>query len=137
MDAGGETLIELPPQGLTKATNDHVTRSIQWLLPSSHNIEPGGSGNPLPALRRALGYKPDLIFLLSDNITGQGIYAINQQKLLNEIERANTGAAKINTMQFIYPDPLALQGGRGTLERIAEQTGGLYSFISRERLNLR
>ena len=74
-------------------------------------------------------YKPQLIFLLSDNITGQGQYELNQQRLLDEIKGANTSNTKINTIQFLYPDPLARIGFKPTMQQISEQTGGIYKFI--------
>src|SRR5438046_2605605 len=78
---------------------------------------PRGLSQPFEALKRALSYKPDLLFILSDNITGQGKYEVDQKRLLAEIQAANRGGTKINTIQFLYPDRLSANGMKGTLER--------------------
>lgn len=132
----GEQVVEVPPPGLQPATAEMKSRAIEWIDPSSHNVVPAGKSNPVAAIQRALRYKPELIFLLSDNITGRGRYEIEQQDLLNEIKRANASNTKINTIQFIYPDPLEQVGLKGTMELIADQSGGLYKFISARELNL-
>jgi hypothetical protein len=133
----GDGTIEVPPPGLHPANAEIKSRVTAWIDPASHNVVTAGRGSPVGAIQQALRYRPELIFLLSDNITGQGQYEIEQQQLLNEIRRANTAGTKINTIQFIYPDPLERMGLKGTMELIAEQSGGLYKFISAKDLNLR
>jgi hypothetical protein len=53
------------------------------------------------------------------------------------VQRANSGNTKINTIQFLYPDPLAqVPGKQGTLEQISEMTGGIYKFVDASDLNI-
>ena len=86
---------------------------------------------------------PELIFLLSDNIDGQGIYESHQRTLLDEVARVNAPAvagggqrAMVSTIQFIDRPVVYGSGGKGTLELIAEQNGGLYRFISAEQVGI-
>lgn len=141
-----DKVIEVPPRGLNRADSKRKQMVIDWIDLSTYNVVPRGAGDPVQALQRALGYKPQLIYLLSDNITGKGKYSINQQTLLNEITRANRANTKITTIQFMYEDPLALAPGSSgglagpdarTLKKIADQTGGEHQFISAEDLGIR
>jgi len=134
----GNQVIEVPPPGFKRATGETKQQVISWIDLSNHNIIPQGKSNPVPALERALRYRPQLIFLLSDNITGSGAYAVDQRRLLNEIEQANKANTKICTIQFLYPDPLSQLGLPGTMELIAEENGGEdgYTFVSDEELGL-
>jgi len=137
---GDEALeVPVPRRGLKGATPRVKQKVIDWLDPAAGNIQPRGGTNPLPGLRLGLRYQPQLMFLLSDNITGGGTgatqFEIEQQRLLDEIERANTGHTRINTIQFLYPDPLAkVPGKRGTLEQISERTGGKHKFVDAAEL---
>ena len=54
-----------------------------------------------------------------------------------QAQKQSQNPAKINTIQFLNEDPLATVGRRGTLRRIAEETGGTHKFISERDLNLR
>ncbi len=130
----GDTVIEVPTPnlGFKRATSEIKQKVIDWIQLSSHNIVPQGTSNPIPALQRALQYHPQLIFLLSDSITGSGAYAVDQRRLLDAIKKTNTSGTKICTIQFIYTDPLANIGMKGTMQSIADQTGGKYQFVSPE-----
>ena len=83
------------------------------------------------------------MFLLSDNLTGGGQGAtkheIFQDDLMASIRKANkaTPAAKFNTIQFLYEDPLVRAGLKGTLQLIADETGGVSRFIGEEHLKLK
>ena len=95
------------------------------------------------AIVRALTYKPQLVFLLSDNLTGGGQGAtqheIFQDDLMDAIRKANDHKppAKFNTIQFLYEDPLVRAGLTGTLQLIADDSGGNYKFIGARDLNLK
>lgn len=132
----GDQVIEVPPPGFKDATGEAKQKVVDWIDLSNHNITPRGSSNPVPALERAMRYKPQLIFLLSDNITGRDQYAVDQRRLLAAIEKANTAGTKINTLQFLYPDPLAKIGLKGTMELIAQDSGGVYKFVDGRELGL-
>jgi hypothetical protein len=121
--------VEAPPTGLKKAIPSMKNQVIDWIK-LGQTVVAGGTAQPVAAIERALTYKPELLVILSDDITGTGVTQIDQQKLLDEIQRVNTANTKINTIQFLYPDPLAKYDGmKGTMQRIAEQTGGKYKFV--------
>lgn len=116
--------IEVPPRGLKPATAAVKARIIDWVSGSRGNIVPGGTSNPLAALAVGLRYRPDALFVLSDNITGRGRYEVDRRVLLDEIARLNADhRTQMHTIQFLYPDPLK------TLQRIAGEHGGSHRFI--------
>ena len=116
-----------------------------WLTLSNHRFKTGGSGSRFAeaAIVRALRYKPELIFLLSDHLGGSGAgsarYGLDPDALLASIHAQNDvqNPARINTISFVNSGPLAEAGLRGTLERIADETGGRYKTIGKRDLNLR
>ena len=127
--------VPVPRTGLKQATQATKETVSQWIDMSSGNIEPGGQATPVKAIREALRYRPELLVILSDDITGTGTHAIDQQRLLQEIERVNRGGTKINTIQFLYRDPLdGVPGKMPTLKLIAERTGGKYDFIDAQEV---
>ena len=132
----GDSLVEVPPPGLKKATSELKQQVIKWVDMDNGNIVPKGSSNPVKAIKLALRYKPQLVFLLSDNITGRAQYEMNQTRLLTEIKKANNGHTKINTIQFLYPDPLTKVGLKPTMELISESTGGVYKFVDGRELGI-
>lgn len=120
--------VELPPERRMKqATTAAKQQAAEWITLENGNIAPSGQSNPVEAIRLAISYKPDLIYILSDNITGSGQYAIDQKQLLELIDSVKQSRrateTRINTIQFLHPDPL------GTLKKIAEQNGGRYRFV--------
>lgn len=129
-----EPLEALRP-GLKPATSAMRARVFEWL--DSGRVVPQGKASPIEAVKRALSYEPDLVFLLSDNITGRGRYELSQSQLLAEVQRSNRAKTKINTIQFLYADPLGkVQGMRPTLEMISRQSSGLYNFVSGRELGI-
>ncbi len=110
---------------LTDANKQAV---MHWL--DGDDIVPRGQTNPVEAIKSALQLqpRPQLMFILSDNITGRGKYEVNRNELLDTVAKLNTPGvkgrkAKINTIQFLYPDPL------NTLRDIAKGHGGTYKFV--------
>ncbi len=133
----GKEFREVPPGGLQRANAANKQKVMQWIDLDNRNIYVFGSGDPTPALQQALAYKPDLVFLLSDDITGTKQYAVDRRRLIDSIKtvREKMGAnTKINTIQFLYKDPAEQWGERGTLELIALETGGRYTFVSEQEL---
>ncbi|HWB18886.1 MAG TPA: hypothetical protein VG711_01185 [Phycisphaerales bacterium] len=125
-----------PENSLMKATKEEKSKVEKWI---KDTIIPRGRSNPLEALRGALRLKPDVIFLLSTNITGSGEFEIDQKDLLAQLDELNPVSetngrrpVQINCVQFLDPDPL------GTLAKIAEAHGGKqgYRFVSRQDLGL-
>jgi hypothetical protein len=130
-------VIEAPPAGMQPATATNVRDTIAWMRPDQHNVVASGPTTPLPAIRQALRYRPDLMYILSDNITGYGQWFVEPDQLVSEIRQLDRdNRTVISTIQFLERDPLAATGQPATLERIADMTGGTYTFISRRYLNL-
>lgn len=134
----GDRVIEVPPSGIDakRATMQVKKQVLEWLDHYKNNYSLRGGSDPIKALQRALGYRPQLIFLLSDDITGQGKFEIDQWRLLEAIDEANEAGTKINAIQFIYEDPLVKAGLRGTMELIAERSGGVYKYVPESDLNI-
>ena len=94
---------------------------LRWV---HQEVVPRGRSNPLRALEMALAIQPDVIFLLSENITGAGPFEIEADRLLAALEDQNpvrpdgTEATAIKCIQFLEEDVL------GVLRQIAEVHGG-------------
>ena len=131
-----EALVVPPGERLIPATRDEKIRVFKWI---DDEVIPRDRSNPLAAIEHALSLDPDVIFMLSENITGSGQFEIDQEDLLALLDELNpvnpeTGRRKtqIKCVQFLYPDPL------GTLEKIAAEHGGEngYRFMSKQELGL-
>jgi len=131
----GEDAIEVPPRGLKRADQQTKQKVLRWIDPKAGNIVPAGQSNPVAAIELALRYKPQLMFILSDDITGRGRYEVDQHRLIQRVAEANKASTKINTIQFLYPDPVA-SFSKATLEIIAEQSGGMYKFLDARELGI-
>jgi len=134
-----EALIVPPAGRLTPGTADEKARVLSWIR-ASNNVIPEGRSNPIEAIKEALRLRPDVIFLLSENITGSGEFEIDQAELLSLLDRLNPihrasgrRMTQINCVQFLYPDSLE------TLKKIAEIHGGEkgYKFLDSEELGLK
>ncbi len=111
-----------------------------WIDLDAGHIRATGTSNPIEALELALDGmqpNPDVVFVLSTDITGLGEYEVDQSELLKLISRLNRDRTNrlrtvIKTIQFIEEDPLE------SLKKIAEQNGGLggYRFLSRADLGM-
>jgi hypothetical protein len=128
--------IEVPPYGLKQASPRMKRTAMQWIDPRSGHVVPHGQSNPLTAIKRALRYRPQLVYVLSDNITGAGRWEMDQRTLLSEVRKANVAGTKINTIQFLYDDPLVNIGMGRTLEKISNATGGRFKFVDARALGL-
>ena len=116
---------------LPLATAEQKRAVIRWM---HQEIVPRGRSNPLRALELALSLQPDVIFLLSENITGAGPFEIEADRLLAALDEQNPvlpdglrGTA-IKCIQFLEEDVL------GVLRQIAEVHGGpdAYNFVERD-----
>jgi len=86
-------------------------------------------------LRKALGYEPDIVFLLTDNLAAQQTGVQDDQTLLNQIAQANTAKAAIHTIQFLYQDASGDKSDRiPLLKQLAQQHGGQYTFVDAKDL---
>ena len=138
--------VETPPAGqLMRATDENKVRTLSWI---DENIIPSGRSSPLNAMERAMALTPEVIFLLSSNITGSGRYEMNPEALLAALDALNpvdplTGrrGTDINCVQFLDEDPLE------ALKLIARRHGGgddarsneadAYRFLNRSELGLK
>ncbi len=131
-----QAIMAPPTSGLVAATPRAKIRALKWV---EDNIIPRGRSNPVAAIELALKFKPDVIFLLSENITGSGEFEIDQADLLALLDTLNPTdpetsrrTTQINCVQFLYPDPL------DTLRKVAEAHGGPkgYKFLDARELGL-
>lgn len=128
--------LAVPPGRMMPAEPATVSRAVEWMR---RQVFPAGGSNPLPALKAALAMRPDLVFVLSSGITGEGEFEVSRGEILEALDRLNppisrTGRrrARIQCVQFLERDP------GGTLERIAERHGGpgAFRYLSRDDLGL-
>jgi len=131
-----DAVVVPPVDRLTPARARDRQAALEWV---GQHVIPGGRSSPVAALEAAMSLEPEVIFLLSENITGLGEFEIDQRDLLALLDRLNpvsaeTGrrAAQINCLEFLSRDPL------DTLRKIADAHGGPngYRFLSREELGI-
>jgi hypothetical protein len=132
----GDAVIVPPGGGLQPATPEALAEAVKWI---DARMIPTGRSNPLAAIEAAMRLKPEIIFLLSADITGAGEYEISERQLIEAVDRLNpkdpeTGIrpVRIQCVQFLDPDPA------GTLERLATDHGGAdgYRYLGRTELGL-
>jgi len=129
--------ITVPPRNsLRPATPHNISAVMEWIQ-TSGEVVPTGSSNPMTAIRTAMRLQPDVIYLLSENITGSGRYEVPPDELIAQLEKLNPvdprngrRRVQINCIQYLTKDSL------GTMRRIAEIHGGDdgYTFIERGRV---
>jgi len=123
------------PGGLVPATGRNKAAAIAWFDPARGVIKASGTTNPVDGLSQAFALKPDLIYLLSDDIRGKGTQEVVAAELLAQIDKLNRRNTQICTIQFVYDDP------KQTMRQIAEAntgTSGLasYRFVGPKELGL-
>lgn len=101
------------------ATDINRTLARQFVA----EMDARGGTDHMPALLKALSFKPEVLYLLTDAREPQLSAAE-----LNRIRIANGGRTRIHTIEF-GEGARALDGPRGNfLERLAEQNGGTYRY---------
>ena len=139
---GDKAVVVPPKRRLTPATEEDVARTIQWIRKS---VVPSGRSNPIEAIEEALDLKPEVVFMLSSNITGSGRYEVDLDALMGQLEDLNPAdpasgmrPTTINCIQFLDPDPLdalrEIASKHGTLGSDGRRSG--YRFLGREELGL-
>lgn len=114
--SGGEP-IEGPAKGLTWASDRWKRRYYKFI----EQVETDIKTDPRRSVKRALELVPDLIYLLSDG----GFDA----DIADQITKwAKASKIKINTLAYAW------ERGGGVLRQIAEQTGGIYRYVSEDQL---
>ena len=123
-------------QGFTAGIALQKARTLEAL----DKVHPEGISNPTKAIQVlfADAHPPDVVYILSQNITGTGRYELRREVLLQAVEKYNPAAGKaavgpkgealqlppavIHTIQYLYPDPLVQQGfAKATLEELVDQ----------------
>ncbi|MFM7807923.1 MAG: hypothetical protein ACKPEA_08315, partial [Planctomycetota bacterium] len=132
----GDAVVVPPGGALQPATPEALADAVKWI---DTRMIPTGRSNPLAAMEAAMKLKPEIVFLLSADITGAGEYEISERQLLDALDRLNPKDAetgirpvRIQCVQFLDPDPA------GTLERLATEHGGAdgYRYLGRAELGL-
>ncbi len=103
---------------LLYATDINRTLARQFI----QNVEPDGGTLHIPALERALSFKPDVIFFLTDAKHPQLSSAD-----LNEIRKLNGGKAKIHCIEF--GEGFRVTEGN-SLEKLSRQNRGSYRYYN-------
>ncbi len=109
--------LEGPGNALVWATTKNKQRYKKFI----DSVRAEGQTDPRWALQRALQLKPDLIYLLTDGV-------FSEQIAKNIIKWANANHVKINTIAYLR------EIGSKRLMEIAEQTGGVFRFVTEEQL---
>jgi uncharacterized protein with von Willebrand factor type A (vWA) domain len=109
--------VEGPAKELIWATDRNKKQNFDFI----DKVEARGQTDPRWAMQRALQLKPDLVYLLTDGVFANDI----ADKL---IEWAKLHKVKVNTIAYV------MESGGSVLRRIAEETGGVYRFVSEEQL---
>jgi hypothetical protein len=91
-------------------------------------IVPSGQTEPIPAVRIGLGYKPDVLFLLSDGDFGE-----DNKNIIRTIQQRNAKQqTTINTILFVYD---TMGEGERVLRTIAQSNGGVYKHVTEEDIH--
>ena len=136
-----EAVSSPPTDRMVPATPENLRRTMEWIQGA---VIPSGRSNPLRALKEAMDLEPEVIYLLSSNVTGSGNYAVDLDALLAQLEALNppdpdTGqrTVRIQCIQFLDPDP------SDALKKIAEihsggtdEEAGGFRFLGRSELGL-
>jgi hypothetical protein len=120
--------VPVPNRGWKFATGATKAAVQNWIDLKSGNLSPRGRTDPRRAIKLAMNYEPELVFLLSDNILGSGRFEINKEELVDFFKSIKHKVV-INTIQFLKRDRV--------LEEIARMKGGIPVFVADEDLGKR
>lgn len=104
------------PPSLWWGTDINRTLAYQFI----RSVTPDGGTAHMPALRKAIGYRPEHIFLLTD-----ADQPILSRPNLEEIRRLNKGRTQIHAIEFGEGGFLGIENHLG---RLARQNGGTYHY---------
>ncbi len=113
--------------GSVTATPGNKDRFLAW---AQDRIQPTGWTNPIPALRKALSLRPDVIYLLTDGVfTASPRTFISDDEVCGAIRQANPKARDV--LQTAV-NTIAFHDNRGefVLKRIARENDGSYRFCT-------
>lgn len=117
----GKRFIEAPPLGLREGSDGERSRVETWIDLNVRSATVRAATNPLVAIDVAISYSPDLLWIVSDGLAGDGIGHVSSKEILERIATLNPdGAIRIAATQVGSPDAAA------TLKALAEKYGGAY-----------
>ncbi|OUU91612.1 MAG: hypothetical protein CBC35_09215 [Planctomycetes bacterium TMED75] len=128
----------LPTDGrLRAATTPAIDEAADWM----RGLRPEGRSDPAAALRKAFAVDPEVVYLVSTDITGAGVYEIDGDALIELLDELNPAADDGRRQTVIRCIQLLDEDRLGTLRRIARMHGGDaresgFAFIGREALGL-
>ena len=134
--AGGAA--PLPTDGrLRAATTPAIDEAADWM----RDLRPEGRSDPAAALRKAFSVDPEVVYLVSTDITGAGIYEIDRDALIELLDELNPAGDDGRRQTVIRCIQLLDEDRLGTLRTIARMHGGTalepgFAFIGREALGL-
>src|SRR5690606_31280463 len=99
-----------PTKTLQRARPPSIVKINKWIA----EVTPAGGTDPMPAIRVALDFKPDAVFILSD-----GEFDAS----------AVSETASLNRKKKIAINTLAFRSDAITLQLIAEQNAGVYRVV--------
>lgn len=102
--------------GLNWASETNKMFARQFLF----DVQPDGGTNHMAALRKAISYKPENIFFLTDADEPQ-----LTAKELAEIKRLNAGRSRLHCVEFGKGPDI---GTENFLQRLARENGGSYRY---------
>jgi len=105
--------MSMPAKSLVEATDENKAKYIQWIS----DVTADGTTEPTGAMKKALGLKPDAIWLLSDGKFNDSIS--------DDIRNTNVDRVRIHTIAFFSRE------GEDVLKRIAAGSKGRYKFVRR------
>ncbi len=111
---------------LVAATEPTKKRFFDWL----NSKAPEGGSDPLPAIRRGLSLKPEVMFIFSDGLFEDAAAAEREIRSLN---KTNTKLYTLVFDELLLGDTSQLPretDGVRTLRRIAEQNGGRVKIVT-------
>ena len=104
---------------------------------------PGGRSDPSVALRKAFHLDPEVVYLVSTDITGAGAYEIDRQELFDLLDELNPAGSNGRRRAVVRCIQLLRQDSLGTLREIArrhgagtDDTDNGFAFIDRKALGL-
>ena len=126
----------LPTGGrLRAATTPAIDEAADWM----RTRRPEGRSDPAAALRSAFAVDPEVVYLVSTDITGAGVYEIDRDALIDLLDELNPVGADGRRRTVIRCIQLLDEDRLGILRTIALTHGGDedesgFAFIGREAL---
>ena len=125
-------------RGMKAATIRSIDRTMDWL----EGITPEGRSDPSAALRRAFASDPEIVYLVSTDLTGQGIHEVDRKSLFRLLEDLNPADSRgrrrstIRCVQLLDEERIDTLREIARRHRASEDSEPGFAFISRRALGL-